>query len=279
MELFGDAIQPTRMRVRPGRRRLRYSRSQFVQLAADADLESLHVEGRAGWLLCVELERNGFWQVVVRLPEWPDGYEPDGRVMQDGFTAALLGDSRDKLEQSETAPANYEFRGRPLATERIVKDEYGNDVVDVSEHWGRGSIGPGMWFWAAARMWFGRPAFDVIDRDRLVQLDGVTELGDGIVRIDLFDPDWPIDKIRDRQRRFREQLDYDRLEVSRPDHLSAPSDPHMEIDKRAGTEQVERVVEWLDDDDQPQPRSRATRRRVTNFELDGTRTTWTEPKR
>lgn len=274
MRLVESSIRPTRVRAL-GERWIRYSSKRFDQVVASADLELLEVEGEAGAMLCSEFAGNGFWQIVVDLPTWPQSIGE--LTTYDGFAAALVGDDGDRLAQSETSPSNYRALGLDLTTEQVIQDEQGRHVVDISEHWGRASIGPGMWFWAAATMWFGRLAFDVIDRERLVQFEGAAELADGIVRVDLFDPDWPIQTIRERQRRFREQLDYDRLEHIRPGHLVAPSDPHMQIDKRPGTEQVQRVVEWFDDDDQPQPRSRATRRRTTEFDEDGSGTTWIEP--
>lgn len=271
MDAVGAVIAPTNVRVHPHPGRPRYSRARYDAAIADPDLSIINVPGRNGSLNAMPHHRQGFWQVIVKLPDWPDDL---GWIEEltggPGFTAAMVGDADDRLAQSIETPDQYEVLGLSLEGQRVYRAENGFERVDVSQHWGRGVIGPGMWFWAASVMWFGAAAFDVVDRQRLVTFgDGVTVLPTGVVRVDLFDPAWPIEQIRERQRRFRDEMDYDRLEASKPDGVVNPSDPTVELIQFPDSEQVQFVTEWLDDDGNPTRRSKATRRKVSTLDERG----------
>jgi hypothetical protein len=49
----------------------------------------------------------------------------------------------------------------------ITKDQFGEDIVDVSKHWGRSVTVEGKQLMAAPLMWFGEK-FDLIARDKLL---------------------------------------------------------------------------------------------------------------
>jgi hypothetical protein len=128
-----------------------------------------------------------------------------------------------------------------------------------------------MWLWAAASMWFGPNAFSVIDRDRLlrVPVGTVSETEQGIVRVELFDLDDPLDLIRERQTAFREWIGFDDIVARSDSLLPLYSDPSVELN--AGSFEhggVRQLVEWLTGD-RLSRRSRADRKRVSELDTDG----------
>jgi hypothetical protein len=191
-----------------------------------------------------------------------------------GLVAALLADDQDVFWQSADMPNEYEVSGK--SHDRLPKytdPTTGWEKIDISRNPGRRTPVPGMWLLAASRMWFGPPAFSVLDRERLRAFpDGsVTERPDRIVEVRLFDLAEPIDEIRGKQRRFRDWMGYDDIERRAPELFRAVADPHVEIDTGAfphgGARQI---VEWLDERaDRPVPRSAAAMKRVTEFDRAG----------
>jgi hypothetical protein len=198
--------------------------------------------------------------------EWPDSLDRWERSLAaPGFTAAFAVDAGDLFWQSADQVSDYRTLGRPLAGARTYVDEDGCERVDVSGDPGRRAGLPGMWFCPAPVMWFGPPAFEVLDRGRLLDGPGrVEELDHGLVRIGLFDVTDPLDLIRHRQKELREQLDIDRLEaLDAREVLEERDDPWSRVQvTQASGAVVVAVTEWLDEDGRRVRRSRAVRSRT-----------------
>lgn len=71
---------------------------------------------------------------------------------------------------------------------QVVKNQTGDDVVDVSEHWGRYISTRGITFMAAPLMWFGKEYFKIIPKESLLKFTGAHAIDDGdIIYVKLFD--------------------------------------------------------------------------------------------
>jgi hypothetical protein len=173
------------------------------------DGEEFALAGYAGYpieqLLWEGAESDGIVEAVLELP---------------GFSAAFRGDAEDVRWQSETSLEAYESAGRShLGLPKVEGGFFpGQEYsIDVSGNVGRRTAYEGIFLWAAARMWFGPPAFEHLSRDRLLELPvgSVSERG-GTVVVDLFPLDWMesrLEEVRDRQRAFRDWMGLDALEA------------------------------------------------------------------
>lgn len=133
------------------------------------------------------------------------------------FTFAALGDFDDLLWQDEIQVANYEFYRRPLPDLPVSVDTFGHRVLDVSTNPGRSFPTYAMRLWAAQEMWFG-PAADPIvglHRVRSLPVGEVDDLPGGGLRVRLYGPGEPVERIRATQQAVREWLRFDTLEAQR----------------------------------------------------------------
>jgi hypothetical protein len=135
------------------------------------------------------------------------------------FTVAYLSDLDDAVWQSEETIGNYENARRPHDHLRKVPGRHPAEplIVDVSEHWGRMRATYGFWLWAASTMWFGPPAFERLDRERLLSLPvgELSERDDGVLVLELFPLELfetDLDEARERQRVFWSWMDLAALE-------------------------------------------------------------------
>lgn len=86
-------------------------------------------------------------------------------------------------ERVESFIENYP--GQPY---KIVKNFMDDDVIDISQHWGRVVTTRGITFMAAPLMWFGEEYFKIIPKESLLKFNGASVVDDtNIVHIKLFD--------------------------------------------------------------------------------------------
>lgn len=280
--LFADLVAnhhlgfaPTQLRTdRPGRSGgVKYSAKALDRLRSLEPLAWATVEGSDGSL---SLSGIAGWpaQVIVwKTERWPPEELIETAATVPGFVATMIGDGDDVFWQSADQINTYQVYDRPWRHLPTVWDDvFGREKIDVSNNPGRQAPAPGMWLWAAAKLWFGPQSFRLLDRDRVVGLSvgNVTVRPDGIVTIALFDLDDDIDRIRDVQRRFRAALNYDGLEPRARQLAAESTDPTFELE--TGTFEhggVRRITEWFRND-LPAPRSIATTRRCSELDEHGT---------
>ena len=90
---------------------------------------------------------------------------------------------------------------------KSTKDEFGEEILDTSEHWGRVEKTCGLQFMAAPLIWFGRSFDLIISFEKLTSFKFSTIVsinGNDVIQIRLFDIyDLPsIEKNRDKQKEF-----------------------------------------------------------------------------
>lgn len=248
---------------------VKYSAKSLVRLRALKDVAWVSVEGDGG-----RFEVGGIagWPAQVLVLEsqgWPPESLIEAATVLPGFVAAMVGDGDDVFWQSADQVNTYEVHGRPWEHLPKVRDEvFDRDKIDISGNPGRRVPAPGLWLWAASKIWFGPGAFALIERERLLKLPvgKVLIRADGVVVVELFDLSDDLTDVRDAQRVFRDWLDYDGLEARGAELASVLSDPRVEFEvgefPNGG---VRRVTEWSDAG-RLVPRSVASERRC--FELD-----------
>ncbi|MCP3880130.1 MAG: hypothetical protein GY701_17330 [Sulfitobacter sp.] len=210
--------------------------------------------------------------IVWRTPEFPSEQLIDRVSVWPGFAAALVGDSDDLFWQSANQTNTYDVFKRPWNHLPLAgEDRLGRPAIDVSGNPGRQEPGPGMWLWAAAKMRFGPVAFMLFDRDRLLSLPigEVVERDNGVIAVDLYNLDDPLESIREAQSAFREWMGFDELRSRAQELRQSMSDPALEFETGSFDHGgVRLVTEWYKDGELT-PRSRATSSRRTELNEDG----------
>jgi hypothetical protein len=276
---YSVGFEPARLDWSPGSQRVkslergmqRLAQMQvvsWVSVESASDLYRFELGGIAGWPADV---------IVWQTPDWPDEELISAATQIPGFTAALVGDADDVYWQSETQTQAFEHAGRRLKSLPLSWDEdFEEYVVDISHNPGRRVPAPAMWLWAASKMWFGPAAAIVLDMERLRSFDArkpVKQERDVII-IELFDPAERVKVIRREQERFRAWMGYDSLERDAALLAGKIADPSVEVETGRFPHGGERLVtEWYDAGGLHVPRSRATRRSITEFDAVG-RVVW-----
>jgi hypothetical protein len=73
----------------------------------------------------------------------------------------------DCMQQSNTTIKTF-LNDYPNLPFKIAKNHLGDDIVDISEHWGRYIKVQDLFFVAAPLMWFGKSFFQIISRNELL---------------------------------------------------------------------------------------------------------------
>jgi hypothetical protein len=158
-------------------------------------------------------------QVIWEGPALPSDAFVEQVVLHPAFRAGHAGDDKDMFWQSESSLRAYRAHGRshdhlPKVPGGFFPGEH--EEIDVSRNPGRRSAVDGIWLCAAATMWFGEYAFTLLNRDRLMAtpVGEVVNVGDTVLRVDLFPFEWyrhDVGGVRERQSRFREWMGYDAI--------------------------------------------------------------------
>lgn len=112
----------------------------------------------------------------------------------------------DCLKQTDERIQSF-TKNYPGQQYQVVKNQAGDDVVDISQHWGRYISTRGITFMSAPLMWFGKEYFMIIAKDSLLRFPG-SSIIDNVVHVELFDlydnPEKP--ENRQRQKDFWKTL-------------------------------------------------------------------------
>lgn len=192
------------------------------------------------------------------------------------FHVGYLADHDYTKWQSEEMLSSYEDAAKSTKELRT----YGHEpilFVDISENPGRRTEFPGFFLQAAWRMWFGPVALAHISVDRIRAIDQpiVMEwLDHGALFCQLYADSRTFETpdARDLQRRFREASGMDQLENQAPKLFADIADPVYEINhgifEHGGTV---RLTTWLDENEQPVTRSKATQSSIIECDRSGNR--------
>ncbi len=143
-----------------------FSAGAIARLRDQRSIEHASVIGEAG----CEFTATGIagWpiqQLIWRTTSAPSEALIDRVSAWPGFTSALVGDSNDVFWQSANRVNTYEVYKRPWEHLPLAgTDVMGRPAIDISVNPGRREPAPGMWLWAASKMWFGLAAFMLLDR-------------------------------------------------------------------------------------------------------------------
>lgn len=237
-------------------RRLR----QVTSLSVVGDGGSLRLTGMGGWPAQV---------LVLETSSWPSEGLIEATSVLSGFVAAMVGDAEDVFWRSADQINTYYVHARPSQHLPKVWDEvFDRDKIDISHNPGRQVPAPGMWLWAAPKIWFGPGSMSLIDRDRLlsVPVGQVLTRGVRVVVVELFDLSDELGAIREAQQTLGDWLDFDGLEQQGAKLAGALMDPRIEFEEGSlPNGGVRRVIEWIDDG-RAVPELAATERR--RLELD-----------
>ncbi|WP_129787765.1 hypothetical protein [Promicromonospora panici] len=278
---IGFKPETIRIGASQGTRELRFKDARSLRiLAEEPHLRHARLIGAGGESIALaNYAGQPINQLLWELPQPPADLSLIEAVTDlPGFRAAYLCDGDDVFWQSEDSLNAYEVHGRDHA--HLPKVRGGgffpgqDETIDVRENPGRERPVGGILLLAASMMWFGPPAFEVLDRGRLLGItDGsVVERANGTVRVELFPFDWYTDSVSDLrhvQARFSDAMRFDELE-SRAEEFRPEIDPTFEITSDGCVHGgARRVIEWLDETGKvATPQSNAARVRIT--ELSGT---------
>ena len=275
----------------------------FAQLVEDHDLgfEPVRIKSRAfrgafneknlnrvrrierGWIVAASRDDDeavfrvvgpSYAQRLVWMTEaWPNEELIEEVAQLPGFMTALIGDHDDVFWQSTNRVQTYRVAGQPWEHLPVTPGKFPfEDLIDISGNPGRRERGPSMDLWAAAKMWFGSDVFELLDRDRLFDLPvGEVTERDDLVIVELFDPDDPIEHIRDRQTRYRDWMGYDDLDERISELNRKWIDPDFEVITLipVGSDgPVRQTIHWYRDGE-PAPRSQADKKHVRDYDRNG----------
>ena len=120
-------------------------------------------------------------------------------------------DQYDCMNESNNRIDSFirEYPNRPY---KLAKDHLDDDVIDISEHWGRYVSTRGITFLAAPLMWFGEEYFKIIPKEALLKFKGASIINYpsfNLVHIKLFElyDDPAKTDNRQRQKDFWKTLD------------------------------------------------------------------------
>lgn len=153
-------------------------------------------------------------------------YPTDDEILKlidesDGFVAAYLYDEGYKYVQSEIFENNLKWRKfSPGILETIKNTPYEHGVsckeYDIRFNPGRVELIQFTWLMAAWKMWFGKPFFALIPKEKLLTFPDalkIIEINEDLVSVQLFDKvgeSHHPENMR-RQWKWRDWLDYDKV--------------------------------------------------------------------
>ncbi len=251
-----DAATPQRQAVSSRSLAQLRELSEFSSFELAGDDGSLALAGLAGWPTQL---------VVVNSARRPEESVIESAAAIPGFVAAFVGDADDVFWQSADQINTYEVFDRARDGLVLIDDPvFGGKKVDISANPGRQSPAPGMWLWAASKMWLGPQALDLLGRERVLGLPvgDVDERSNGIVVVELFDLADPADLIRERQRAFRSWLYFDELESSAGTLGWVVSDPAYRSESGAFVHGGSQLLTGWFADGVPAPEQVATEKRL-----------------
>lgn len=150
---------------------------------------------------------------------FPDNKEIETIINHDHFVSGYLYDEYYSFVQSTHFESTLQGRDLPLdsiADTPFRIDGMGFKEYDISFNPGRKSLSGKTSLMAAWKMWFGRPFFEIIPKERIMGFEDakeIKELPNGQIYVQLFEKiEESAGKINmDKQRKWREWLGFDEL--------------------------------------------------------------------
>lgn len=141
---------------------------------------------------------NTSLEVLLENPLWKE------LLADERLIWAVCFDERDAMEQANTHFIEYDDKPLPAGV-KVIKNEVGDKIIDVSKHWGRFAIARELSFIAAPLLWIGEPFFAVIDKKKWLDFKYASETelgGQKRILVQLFPPEANPADYRDRQKDF-----------------------------------------------------------------------------
>lgn len=158
------------------------------------------------------------------------------------------------------------MEGLKFTTSKIGLPE---KIVDVEYNPGHSHRYEGVWFGSCYQMWFGRPYYEFISKEKLQSFRNChenMELENDAVRITLYEDIWDFDNPANRERQwdFRRSMGVDEVAhalLEKPKKPRKPVDPMVEFQKK--TENgvgYEWVINYADEKNKPIEKSKAVKK-------------------
>ncbi len=153
---------------------------------------------------------------------FPSNSEVESIINKEGFIVAYLYNEDYEVVQNTAYSNNYSHRNYPPYILNSLKgapyhiNEFGEKQYDVKNNPGKMDLIGYCWLMAACRMWFGKPFFEIVPKEKILNFTDayeIKELENGKVFVQLFE------KIEEsasainmeKQRKWRKWLDFEKL--------------------------------------------------------------------
>jgi len=152
----------------------------------------------------------------------PQNNEIETLIKHQGFIVGYLYDEDYEVVQSTAYSDNYSHRNYPAYILNSLKDvpykinEFNEKQYDIKNNPGKMDLIGYCWLMAAYKMWFGKPFFDIVPKERILGFTDayeINELEDGKVFVQLFEKieESASDVNMEKQRKWRKCLDFEKL--------------------------------------------------------------------
>jgi hypothetical protein len=138
-------------------------------------------------------------------------------IANDNFYFGYAADVEDQFRQNETHLNNYKVFGlRPKRIKHWINPDLGWKEIDIRNNPGRRKLVCNMWITSTWKMWFGKPFFDYVSKERIISFKNceyVKELENGVIEIQLYENPHKAYKRKNRriQQDFRDWIGVDDL--------------------------------------------------------------------
>lgn len=196
----------------------------------------------------------------------------DKYMAEDGIVAYKC-TMEDFFWQNETSISSYTCRKRGLEGLKFTTSKIGlpEKIVDIEYNPGHSHRYEGVWFGSCYQMWFGRPYYEFISKERLQSFRNChenVELENDAIRITLYEDIWDFDNPANRERQwdFRRSMGVDEVAhalLEKPRKSRKHVEPMVEFQKKTenGVE-YEWVINYADEKNKPIEKSKAVKKIV-----------------
>lgn len=143
-------------------------------------------------------------------------------INHESFVAGYLYDDDYAEVQSTPFATNYAYRNFPSYILDSIKNTpyrinaFGNKEYDIKDNPGRMHLIGHCWLMAACKMWFGKPFFKLVPKEKILRFTDayeIRELEDGKVFVQLFEKveESASEVNMEKQREWRKWLDFEKL--------------------------------------------------------------------
>ena len=157
------------------------------------------------WIVPFEIFQNLNYEFLLEDPSFVCGYCFDHDYVN---------------SESTTDIGTNKMYSEDIKNLKMIKDEFGRDVIDISNNPGRAVLLPNIWLQTAWRMYFGKVFYEFVTKERLLEFskaNNIQELTNDVLFIELFEHVFESNSPKNKsiQKKFREWVDMDGLEKSK----------------------------------------------------------------